>query len=88
MFSGVKSFFRISKKEEQLRKKESTESKKLPKNFANKVLDYELKIDSGQFDITTIDKLMQLYSVSSINRNIFENYLKLDINHFYFIVSC
>lgn len=72
MFSGVKSFFRISKKEEQLRKKESTESKKLPKNFANKVLDYELKIDSGQFDITTIDKLMQLYSVSSINRNIFE----------------
>lgn len=58
MFSGVKSFFRISKKEEQLRKKESTESKKLPKNFANKVLDYELKIDSGQFDITTIDKLM------------------------------
>ena len=88
MFSGVKSFFRISKKEEQLRKKESTESKKLPKNFANKVLDYELKIDSGQFDITTIDKLMQLYSVSSINRNIFENYLKLDITHFYFIVSC
>lgn len=39
----------------------STE-KKLPKNFANKVLDYELKIDSGRFDIETIDKLMQLYS--------------------------
>jgi len=36
--------------------------KKLPKNFANKVLDYELKIDSGRFDIETIDKLMQLYS--------------------------
>lgn len=47
MFSGVKSFFRISKKEEQMRKKDSTETKKLPKNFANKVLDYELKIDSG-----------------------------------------
>ena len=29
------------------------------------VLDYELKIDSGQFDIATIDKLMQLYSVST-----------------------
>jgi hypothetical protein len=42
----------------------STKSKKLPKNFANMVLDYELKIDSGQFDIGTIDKLMQLYSVS------------------------
>jgi len=26
------------------------------------VLDYELKIDSGNFDIATIDKLMQLYS--------------------------
>ena len=36
--------------------------KKLPRNFANKVLDYELKIDSGRFDINTIDKLMQLYS--------------------------
>lgn len=88
MFSGVKSFFRISKKEEQLRKKESTESKKLPKNFANKVLDYELKIDSGQFDITTIDKLMQLYSVSSINRNIFEIIYSQILTIFYFIVSC
>jgi hypothetical protein len=62
MFQGMKSFFRISKKEEQIRKKDSTESKKLPKNFANRVLDYELKIDSGNFDISTIDKLMQLYS--------------------------
>ena len=32
--------------------------KKLPKNFASKVLDLELKIDSGRFDITTIDQLM------------------------------
>ena len=40
----------------------SSGEKKLPKNFANKVLDYELKIDSGRFDIETIDKLMQLYS--------------------------
>ena len=64
VFSGVKSFFKLSKKEERERKIMSTKSKKLPKNFANQVLDYELKIDSGQFDIATIDKLMQLYSVS------------------------
>lgn len=36
--------------------------RKLPKNFANKVLDFELKIDAGKFDLETIDKLMQLYS--------------------------
>lgn len=36
--------------------------KNLPKNFANKVLDLELKIDSGRFDLECIDKLMQLYS--------------------------
>ena len=57
-----------------MRKKDSSESKKLPKNFANKVLDYELKIDSGQFDIQTIDKLMQLYSVSTSNFYIFYSY--------------
>ena len=65
MFAGVKSFFKLSKKEEQQAKILSTKSKKLPRNFANMVLDYELKIDSGQFDIATIDKLMQLYSVST-----------------------
>lgn len=47
LFSGVKSFFKLSKKEERERKILSTKSKKLPKNFANMVLDYELKIDSG-----------------------------------------
>ena len=47
LFSGVKSFFKLSKKEERERKIMSTKSKKLPKNFANMVLDYELKIDSG-----------------------------------------
>lgn len=61
-FSGVKSFFKISKKEEIERKEISTSTKKLPKNFAQKVLDYELLIDSGKFDIEIIDKLMQLYS--------------------------
>jgi hypothetical protein len=28
-----------------------TKEKKLPKNFANRILDHELKIDSGNFDI-------------------------------------
>jgi len=32
--------------------------KKLPKNFADRVLDLELKIDGGNFDIKHIDKLM------------------------------
>lgn len=38
--------------------------KKLPKNFAERVLDLELKIDGGNFDIKNIDKLMQLYSMA------------------------
>lgn len=37
-------------------------ARKLPKYFAQKVLDYELKLDAGKFDLDTIDKLMQLYS--------------------------
>jgi hypothetical protein len=49
-----------------VRKIASTKSKKLPKNFANQILDFELKIDSGSVDLETIDKLMQLYSVSII----------------------
>jgi hypothetical protein len=64
ILGGVKSFFKYSKKEQRDLKVMSTKSKKLPKNFANLVLDYELQIDSGQFDIETVDKLMQLYSVS------------------------
>jgi hypothetical protein len=59
-----KDFFKLSKKEENERKQISTSAKKLPKNFANQVLDLELLIDSGNFDITVVDKLMQLYSVS------------------------
>ena len=34
----------------------------MPKNFANLVLDEELKIDSGCFNIDTINTLLQLYS--------------------------
>ena len=62
----------MSKKEEKERKQFSTSTKRLPKNFANQVLDYELKIDSGQTDIETVDKLMQLYSVSTPIFVIFE----------------
>ena len=34
----------------------------MPKNFASLVLDEELKIDSGCFNIDTINTLLQLYS--------------------------
>lgn len=58
MFSGVKSFFKLSKNEERVAKQISIDKIKLPRNFANKVLDYELQIDSGQITLDTIDKLM------------------------------
>ena len=32
--------------------------KKLPKNFAERVLDLELKFDGGNYDIKNIDKLI------------------------------
>ena len=35
---------------------------KLPSDFADQVLDLELLIDKGEFDIETINKLMLLYS--------------------------
>ena len=53
---------------DDLRELHVTKHKKLPKNFANQVLDLELKIDSGRFDLECIDKLMQLYSVSKFLR--------------------
>ena len=59
-----KNFFGLSKREAQIRKEVSSSAKKLPRNFASKVLDYELMIDSGNFDIHIVDSLMQLYSVS------------------------
>ena len=55
-------FGKLSKNEQKQRKKMSTEAVKLPKNFAELVLDLELLVDSGNFDIDTINKLMQLYS--------------------------
>ena len=60
----IKFFKKLTKNEERHRNYLSTKSIKLPKNFANLVLDQELKIDSGQFNIDTINTLLQLYSVS------------------------
>ena len=54
--------FGLSKKDQKLRNKISTEAVKLPKDFAQQVLDLELLIDSGNFDLDTVDKLMKLYS--------------------------
>lgn len=44
------------------KKYQSTKTKKLPKDFANLVLEKEMKIDSGMFDIGTVNSLMALYS--------------------------
>ena len=55
-------FGKLSKNEAKQRNKMSTKAVKLPKNFAEMVLDLELLVDSGNFDINTINKLMQLYS--------------------------
>ena len=52
----------------------STETVKLPKNFAANVLDLELLIDSGNFDLDTINELMQYYSVSQMINLIFHLY--------------
>lgn len=43
-------------------KKISCDVVKLPKNFAEQVLNLELLLDSGNFDINTINELMQLYT--------------------------
>jgi len=48
-------FGKISKKEMKDRKKMSTETVKLPRNFADNVLNLELVIDSGNFDIDTVN---------------------------------
>lgn len=55
-------FGKLSKNEAKQRNKMSTKAVKLPKNFAELVLDLELLVDSGNFDINTINQLMQLYS--------------------------
>lgn len=75
-FGGFFGMFKRNKKkkdtpDEEISRKESfiviesvttKDGKSLPSNFADKVLDLELKVDSGKFDIDTIDTLTQLYS--------------------------
>jgi hypothetical protein len=55
-------FGRLSKNEQKKMKKISCDVVKLPKNFAEQVLNLELLLDSGNFDINTINELMQLYT--------------------------
>lgn len=48
---GMKKMFNISKKEQKEKIEFSISQKKLPKNFANLVLDLELRIESNNFDL-------------------------------------
>ena len=57
LYQGMKSFFKNDAKEPDVKLK-MEKTKKLPKNFANQVLDYELQIDSGTCNLETVDKLM------------------------------
>lgn len=55
------------------------DAKKLPPNFAENVLDYELKIDQGKLSIDTINELILLYSqaveyYNGMNDERFESY--------------
>jgi len=47
--------------------------KQLPNNFAQRVLDLELMVDSGSFTNQTIDQLVALYSVSTTCRVLIRN---------------
>ena len=60
---GMVRFFKnISKKEAKFMTRLTTKAVQLPKNFANQVLELELILESGQFDIDDVNTLMQLYS--------------------------
>ena len=62
---GIKSIFKkLSKNEQKQRTYLSTKAIKLPKNFAEMVLNEELKIDAGQVDLESVNRLLQMYSVS------------------------
>lgn len=81
LLKGVKSFFKYSKKDpREMKVLKPKQTKKLPKNFANLILDYELKIDSGQFDMKTVDKLLSLYSVSFNFPDIFNRLIIIDFH--------
>ena len=63
LLSGMKSFFKTDdKKEQQTSQPKLDKVAKLPTDFANRVLDYELLVDSGCCDIETVEELMKLYS--------------------------
>lgn len=50
LISGMKSFFKNEGKDQESKpslKVQSKQSKKLPVDFANQVLEYELQVDSG-----------------------------------------
>jgi len=49
---------KLSKNEQRHRNYMSTKSIKLPKNFAAMVLDQELKIESGVYDIEAVNTLL------------------------------
>ena len=56
---GFKGFFSfLSKREAKDKKELSTKEIKLGSDFAENVLDLELKLDSGNFDIRTVNSLM------------------------------
>ena len=59
-----KFFSKLAKNEEKHRNYLATKSIKLPKNFANMVLDQELKIEGGHSDFENVNALLQMYSVS------------------------
>ena len=57
---GVKQ--RNSHSADKTKKRLRVEPAKLPSDFADQVLDIELLIDKGEFDLDTINSLMLLYS--------------------------
>ena len=54
----------------------------MPENFAERVLDLELKIDGGKFDLKNVDELINLYSVSIYFHLIFNFYLQSAVEYY------
>lgn len=54
--------------------------KALPKNFAQRVLDLETDIEIGEFDISSVDTLLELYSdaVEYYNSRVDKRYLSYE----------
>ena len=60
--SNAGSSVRSNKSARSRRKGASLKAKVLPPDFADKVLNLELKIDQGNFNMDTINELLLLYS--------------------------